>query len=77
MGFETTKLLVALVVGVVTPFSTFGVLHVKLMCLNPKLVIQSMDNGFPQLSLAHLANLVSIQTTRQKGWYVPPTRHNR
>jgi hypothetical protein len=60
VGFEPAKLLVALVVGVVTPFSTFGVLHVKLMCLKPKLVIQSMDNGFPQLDLAYLIDLVSI-----------------
>jgi len=45
MGFELAKLLVALVARLVTPFSTFGVLHVKLMCLNPKLVIQSMDKA--------------------------------
>jgi hypothetical protein len=60
VGFEPKKLLVALVKRVVTPFSTFGVLYVKLMCLNPKLVIQSMDNGFPQQGLAHLVDLVSI-----------------
>jgi hypothetical protein len=60
MGFEPAKLLVALVVGIVTPFYTFGVLHVKFMCLNPKLVIQSINNGIPHLGLTHLADLVSI-----------------
>jgi hypothetical protein len=60
MGFEPAKILVALAVGIMTPFYTFGVLHVKFMCLNSKLVIRSINNGFSQLGLTHLADLVSI-----------------
>jgi hypothetical protein len=49
------------------PFSTLFFFIGRLICLNPKLLIQWLVNTFPQAGSAHLLGIDSINMARQKG----------